>query len=109
MGGLKDAMLGDTPMIEAPPRQRRLYPADIPVAVCDLFERLAIEVYRSGWRHFSSDALLHRIRWFHQVEMNNKSFKVNDHWSAPLARWFLEKHPNMAGFFELRELRSRHD
>jgi hypothetical protein len=55
---------------------------------------------------YSSDAVLHRIRWEYQIERGIREFKCNDHWTAPLARWFLKKHPHMDGFFELRQARA---
>lgn len=79
------------------------YPAGIPADVCDLFERLALEVNGRGYARYSSDAVLHRIRWHMQIERGNRAFKCNDHWTAPLARWFLARHPECRGFFELRE------
>lgn len=79
------------------------YPVGIPPDICDLFERLAIDVAHKGYARYSADAILHRIRWHHQVERGNRAFRANDHWTAPLARWFLALHPEHQGFFELRE------
>ena len=81
------------------------HPAGGPLEVAQLFERLALEVANTGRKRFSSDAILHRIRWYHQVERGNASFKINDHFSAPLARWFIARHPKHQGFFELRQTR----
>jgi hypothetical protein len=81
------------------------YPTGIPIDVCQLYEQLALQIYARGWQHYSSDAILHRIRWEYQIERDHRDFKCNDHWTASLARWFLKKHPHMDGFFELRALR----
>lgn len=81
------------------------YPPGIPIDVCQLYEQLAFKVHGRGWQHYSSDAILHAIRWEYQIERGHREFKCNDHWTAPLARWFLAKHPHMVGFFELRERR----
>jgi len=86
---------------------RRIYPDDIPPEICDLFERFALEVAARGFKRYSSDALLHRIRWHEQIERGNREFKCNDHFTAPLARWFLARHPELQGFFETRT--SKHD
>jgi hypothetical protein len=86
---------------------RPVYPEGIPVEVCELFEKLALDVRCRGWEHYSSDALLHRIRWEMQIERGNREYKINDHFSSILARWFLDRHPDMDGFFELRALRSK--
>jgi hypothetical protein len=74
----------------------------VPDRVADLFERFAIEVANRGFKHYSSDAILHRIRWTIQIELGEREFKCNDHWTAPLARWFLANHPELENFFEMR-------
>jgi hypothetical protein len=79
------------------------YPEGVPVDVCHSFEKLAIEVRALGFKRYSADAILHRVRWHMHVERGNRGFKANNNWSAPLARWFLKIHPEAAGFFELRE------
>lgn len=80
-------------------------PEDVPTEICDLFEKLALQVHQQGFTRYSADAVLHRIRWHFHVDQGNREFKANDHWTAPLARWFLGKHPDLKGFFELRERR----
>lgn len=80
---------------------------DVPPDVKILFERLALQIHARGWKNYSSDAILHRIRWEMQIERGEREFKCNDHWTAPLARWFLNRHPEMPGFFELRQRNPR--
>ena len=86
-------------------------PADIPVEVCSLFETLAMKIAKAGHPRYSADAILHRIRWEYQIEKGDRDFKCNDHWTAPLARWFLARHPDLAAnkFFALRERRKDDD
>ncbi len=79
---------------------------DVPTDVRFHFERLALEVAARGFTHYSSDAILHRIRWHMQIDRGIREFKCNDHWTAPLARWFIERHPDMSEFFELRVRKS---
>lgn len=88
------------------PRSPKLMPEDVPLEVCVLFERFALDLWRAGIRRYSSDAILHRIRWHEHVDKGNREFKANDHWTAPLARWFLANHPDKEGFFTTRRLRS---
>jgi hypothetical protein len=90
-----------------PPPGGSDFPFGIPPDVCALFEKLALELINDGWVHYSSDAILHRIRWHFQVERGVRDFKCNDHWTAPLARWFLSCHPQYPEFFELRMRRSQ--
>jgi hypothetical protein len=82
------------------------FPAGVPADVCRLFERLALNIRDElRYERYSSDAILHRIRWHYQVERGMREFKCNDHWTAVLARWFLKQHPQNPKFFELRERR----
>lgn len=74
----------------------------IPSRVLDLFDKLTDEVRRTGMRRYSADAILHRIRWHFQVERGERDFKCNNNWTAALARWYLYRHPDAAGFFQLR-------
>jgi len=78
----------------------------MPIDVCQLFEELTWQVWEAGFDRYSSDAVLHRIRWTEHVERGHREFKCNDHWTATLSRWFMKKHPSMSGFFEIRVLRS---
>lgn len=82
------------------------HPPGIPDHIRELFEHLAFRVIATGRRRYSARAILHRIRWEHEIEYGDTDFKVNNNYSARLARWFMAKHPHTAGFFELRE---RHD
>jgi hypothetical protein len=113
MGSLKD-LFGDTPYQLSPfvkldrtPLSSMTLPEDIPVSVANLFEEISLMLYRQGHKRFSSDAVAHRMRWFHNVERNDSSFKINNNHTSVLARWFLANHPEMAGFFELRQSPSR--
>lgn len=82
---------------------RMVPPEGVPADVCDLFEKLALEIAAQGFDRYSARAILHRIRWHHHVEKGNRDFKCNDHWTPAMARWFAERHPHLNGFFETRE------
>jgi hypothetical protein len=79
------------------------YPDGVPANVCLTFEKLALDLRSMGFPRYSADAILHQVRWHWQVERGDRGFKANNNWTAPLARWFLARNPNAAGFFELRE------
>jgi hypothetical protein len=79
------------------------FPEGVPIDVCILFERLALEVSRMGFTHYSARDLTARIRWHHQIDRGDREFRVNNNWSPAIARWFIARHPEMANFFELRE------
>ncbi len=75
-----------------------------------LFQRFAGEVRGRGYRRYSADAILHRIRWHLNVDIRptfDSEFKINDHYSSRLARLLIERDPTYEGFFELRELRAK--
>lgn len=78
-------------------------PDGVPLDVATLFEQLALEVHAAGLERYSARAILHRLRWHHNVERGDRDFKINNKHSAPLARWFLAHHPDLADFFETRE------
>lgn len=81
----------------------KAFPDGIPESVCLKFESLALELHGLGFKKYSADAILHRLRWHHHVELGDAAFKLNDHWTAPLARWFMNRNPKAGKFFELRE------
>lgn len=80
-------------------------PADVPAEVAAMFEQYAVQLIAAGFDRYSSDAILHRIRWTHHVERGDRDFAVNNNWSAPLARWFIAKHGRK--LFETREKKAR--
>lgn len=71
--------------------------------VYDLFERFALEAIRRGRSRFSARTIIHRIRWYTEIETRGDAYKINDHWSPFYARMFLKKHPGHDGFFEFRK------
>lgn len=78
------------------------YPVGIPRDVCLYFEKLALDLIRLGFKKYSADGLLHKIRWEWTVDRGDRGFKCDNCWTAALARWFLARHPDAKGFFELR-------
>jgi hypothetical protein len=81
----------------------------VPQDVLELFEHIALTIWERGYRHFSSDAILHRIRYHYLIDKGDREFKCNNNWTSSLARWLLAKHPEMEGFFELRRSPQRGD
>jgi hypothetical protein len=81
----------------------------IPPEVFSLFEQLTFEVIQRGFAHYSSDAILHRIRWHFHIEKDDLDFKCNNNWTADLSRWFMQTHPEHDGFFEIRIRKSLSD
>jgi hypothetical protein len=71
--------------------------------VWNLFQHFAFEMIHRGMRHYSADAVLHRVRWETDVPTNNDDgFKISNDFSCCYARKFRDYHPNHTGFFRLR-------
>lgn len=62
-----------------------------------------------GLRHYSADAVLHRVRWAVNIDTVNAGsidgvpLKVNDHFSAFYSRRWTEQYPQYRDFFRLRK------
>lgn len=82
------------------------YPEGVPPDVCRHFESIALDLVRRGFKHYSADAILHRIRWEETVERGNRAFKINNDDAAPLARWLMNRNPEARGFFNLRKAKA---
>ncbi len=68
---------------------------------------LALDLRRRGWRHYGIRSLWELTRWHFQIEREmGEDFKMNDHFHSRYARLLMDSEPELAGFFELRELKS---
>ena len=80
--------------------------------VWDLFVRYTDRAIAAGLSHYSSDAVLHRLRWHTNVdtrgagEVDGKQLKINNNYSAYFARKYAARFPEHAGFFQIRNLSS---
>lgn len=74
-----------------------------------LFCELVNDLRRVGYKHYSADAVLHRIRWEFDVNTvrDYDGFKINDHFSSRYARKWQAAHLEHTGFFETRELKTK--
>lgn len=71
-----------------------------------MYRDLAEKIRAQGWTRYSSDAILHRIRWHYHVEQGNRDWKLNDHYTSRYARLLMDVDPSFRGFFETRRLRA---
>jgi hypothetical protein len=83
--------------------------SNVPPGVVYLFQKLTWQLVNRGFAHYSARAIMHRIRWHHEVDKGEKDFKCNNNWTPQLSRWFMNKHPELDGFFETRASPSRHN
>lgn len=85
-------------------------PDGCPAEVASLFVRFAKDVKRRGFRRYSADAILHRIRWHMHIERGDREWKCNNNWTSGLARWAMHHHPaELSEFFETRERRAQEE
>ena len=71
------------------------------------YERFTLLAISSGRVRYSSDAIVHRIRWHLDIETRSADeFKINDHFTALYARKFHAEHPEHDGFFSTRVRRT---
>lgn len=67
-----------------------------------LFVHYANMAIASGHAHYSSDCVLHRLRWHTSVETRGDEFRLNNNFAAAYARKFEREYPQHRGFFRLR-------
>jgi hypothetical protein len=71
--------------------------------VWDLFEHYTFQAIKAGHEHYSSMAIIERIRWHSDVETTGDRFKINNNHKTYYSRYFHYKHPEHDGFFRTRE------
>lgn len=77
--------------------------------VANHFIRLAYGLWRRGFKHYGSKGIVERLRWHYNLKYarispaNGEEFKINNNWTARLARFAEEKEPRLKDFFEKRK------
>lgn len=76
-----------------------------------LFCSLVDQLIRSGKQRYSSDSVLHRIRWEYAVNPGREfdGFKINNDFSSRYARKYAGDWPDRIEFFETRMLKDGRD
>jgi predicted acetyltransferase len=71
----------------------------------NLFEQLAMSRVQLRQR-FGAKALVEAVRWHYAIERTDQDaeWKLNNNYTAYIARWLIAKHPEIAGFIELRHV-----
>lgn len=67
-----------------------------------LFDKFARQVLQAGYRRYSADAVIHRIRWHTSVVAKNADFRISNNHSPYYARLWMRDNPQHAGLFQLR-------
>ena len=77
--------------------------------VYEHFEKQALKAIEKGRTKISAKLIINWIRWNEFLRSTDKSFKINDAYQSYYARYFIDKHPEHAGVFELRKLRNEQE
>ena len=81
----------------------KVFHADNP-EIWELFKKYAKQLIDSGRDHYSSDCIMHRIRWHVVVDTRSgEGLKINDHYTAYYARMWLATNPDGPELFQLRK------
>lgn len=74
------------------------------------FTDIAMDLYRLGYRKCGAKMVAEQVRWRRMLRSGPATpvadYKLNNSFVSRLARLVMARHPQLAGFFELRELRS---
>lgn len=66
------------------------------------FEKIALGLIAEGRTHYSSDGILHVVRFNTRAHGDEGAYKVNNNLAADFARRFMREHPAHGQFFHLR-------
>lgn len=73
------------------------------------FEAQALNAIHRGRTKLSAKMIVNWIRWNEYLRSTDQNFKINDAYQAYYARYFMGKHPEHQGIFELRKLRNEEE
>jgi hypothetical protein len=66
----------------------------------------AFRMKRAGVSHYGVKAILEAMRFSYTILRGPEAWKVNNNYGSRLGRLAMREYPELAGFFETRELRS---
>jgi hypothetical protein len=69
--------------------------------IYSLFEKYAMEASKHRSK-YSAKIIFHIIRWNTMLSGKDSEYKIDDGWISHYARLFMDKHPELNGFFETR-------
>lgn len=71
--------------------------------VYGLFCAYTLEIFDTGRKSYSADAIVHRIRWHVEIETrSDDDFKINNNFVAFYARKAMREIPKLKDFFHTR-------
>ena len=69
--------------------------------------RFARELRESGRKHYGMKAIFERVRWHLNVDVQGDIFKMNNNYTAPMARYLVTIDPTLSGLFQYRVRRNK--
>lgn len=69
------------------------------------FKKIAFQLIAEGFQHYSSDGILHIVRFQTRSRARNGHFKINNNMSSYYARKFAAAYPLYKEFFETRKVK----
>jgi hypothetical protein len=73
--------------------------------IYQVYKNIAYDYIQRGKIKMGSKSIIEEIRW-HKLVKTNEYFKVSNNYTAYYARKFANEHPQYAGFFNFKPLRS---
>lgn len=68
------------------------------------FEKRALAMAKTGRKRYSARTIVEVMRWETDLQDSDKQFRINDHYTPGMARYFLERwEKTYPGFFRLRD------
>jgi len=82
---------------------------DIPAPIVLKFVEMAYQVKEIGYKKYSAWTIINIIRWHEEIDKGNRNFKCSNNWMAHLARWTMEKYPDLDGMFNIRPMKGERE
>lgn len=71
--------------------------------VLELYLKYSRELLAAGRKRYSVKAITERVRWHVNIQTTGDQFKINDHFSAPMARILVQMEPKLESVFSFRK------
>ncbi len=73
--------------------------------IYELFKKFTFEAIERGHKHFGSQTVINRIRWYTNIETKGDPFKINSNVSAYYSRLFMKQFEEHDDYFRTRQVR----
>jgi hypothetical protein len=71
--------------------------------VYEYYKGVIAQLINRGFKKYSSDGVLHIVRFTKHDEIKKDGFKVNNNYTPYYARLYESEHPELKGFFAMRK------